>query len=377
MSIRIAGSDWDVAMLRALAAHPPPRYGEGARHRYAVRLLAETIGDDVKLFLRCHGARYAARWHHPSDPFIAMVDRLAGYYLHLHDILRHGPREVLAGWDEAVAEVGAHARTTRLVVTTQLGHALMVPLLVEEATGRPALPIVHDRNPLVRQMYAQRLHRGEPLLLTRLGSADIRRWLGSDAVMVANLDTCYPGTRHVRTLSVLGGRLDVPTGLLALAARRNLETRAVAAPEIQGRITPRVGDRLPADVDAALDSYGTWLDRCVSAAPEQWMAWGSLHGPDDGEPDTSAVPDPPSEDFRPIDKTSGEHRGEHSGERLGRHADEGAVPGAGTDVGVRSGSGAGAGEGVERAAVRDDVPRRERTAHRRPVPGHGDGLPAA
>ncbi|WP_328940730.1 hypothetical protein OG259_02955 [Streptomyces sp. NBC_00250] len=367
MSIRIAGSDWDVAMLRALAAHPPPPYGEGARHRHAVRLLAETIGDDVKLFLRCHGARYAARWRHPSDPFVAMVSRLAGYYLSLHDILRHGPREVLPGWDEAVADVRARIGTTRLVLTTQLGHALMVPLLVEEATGRPVLPIVHDRNPLVREMYAKRLRRGEPLLLTRLGSADIRRWLGSDAVMVANLDTCYPGTRHVRTLSVLGGRLDVPTGLLALAARRKLDTRAVAAPEVAGRITPRVGDRLPGSLDAALDAYGAWLDRCVSAAPEQWMAWGSLLAPHLDTPDT---PDTPRETPRSIDETEGEDRGEHLGERVGEHAGEGG----GADTGEAR---AGVGAVVERATVHHDVPRRERSAHRRPVPGHGDGFSAA
>ncbi|WP_329619453.1 hypothetical protein OG357_02170 [Streptomyces sp. NBC_01255] len=284
MSIRITGSDWDVAVLRELAAHPPPPYGEGARHRYAVRVLAETIGDDVKLFLRCHGGRYTAHWRHPTDPYVAMVSWLAGYYLRLHDILRHGPREVLPGWQEAVAEVRARLGTTRLVLTTQLGHALMVPLLVAEATGRPVLPIVHDRNPLVRKMYAERLRLGEPLLLTRLAAADIRRWLGSDAVMVANLDTCYPGTRDVRALSVLGGRLNVPTGLLALAARRQLETRAVAAPEVAGRIAPCVGARLPGTADAALDAYGTWLDRCVNAAPEQWMAWGSLHEAERAEP---------------------------------------------------------------------------------------------
>jgi hypothetical protein len=168
MTIRIAGSDWDVAVLRALAAHPPPPSGDEDRHRHAVRLLADTIGDDLKLFLQCHGARYAARWRHPSDPVVAMVSWLAGYYLRLHDVLRHGPRNALPGWDEAVEVVRALADTTRLVLTTQLGHALMVPLLVEEATGRRALPIVHDRNPLVRQMYKERLRLGEPLLLTRL-----------------------------------------------------------------------------------------------------------------------------------------------------------------------------------------------------------------
>lgn len=279
MTIRIAGSDWDTAVLRALAADPPPPDGDEDRQRHAVRLLTETIGDDLKHFLRCHGAQYAARWQHPSDPIVAMLSWLTGYYLRLHDVLRHGPRTALPGWDEAVAVVRTLADTTRLVLTTQLGHALMVPMLVEEATGRRVLPIVHDRNPLVRQMYEERLRLGEPLLLTRLGAADIRGWLDSDAVIVANLDTCYPGTRHTRNLPVLGGQLTVPTGLLALAARRNLETRAVAVPDVGGRIAPRVGPPLPGAVDAAVNAYGTWLDRCVSAAPEQWMAWGSLHRP--------------------------------------------------------------------------------------------------
>ncbi|MFD3410079.1 hypothetical protein [Streptomyces cyaneofuscatus] len=277
MTIRITGSDRDTAVLRALVADPPPPSGDEDRHRHAVRLLAGTIGDDLRLFLRCHGAKYTARWRHPSDPVVAMVSWLAGYYLRLHDVLRHGPRAVVPGWDEAVAAVCTLAGTTRLVLTTQLGHALMVPLLVEEATGRRTLPIVHDRNPLVRTMYEERLRLGEPLLLTRLGAGDIRRWLDSDAVIVANLDTCYPGTRHTRDLPVLGGRLTVPTGLLALAARRNLETRAMAAPDVVGRIAPRVGPPLPGAVDVAVGAYGTWLDRCVSAAPEQWMAWGSLH----------------------------------------------------------------------------------------------------
>ncbi|MFD3970033.1 hypothetical protein [Streptomyces cyaneofuscatus] len=76
---------------------------------------------------------------------------------------------------------------------------------------------------------------------------------------------------------MLGGRLTVPTGLLALAARRSLETRAMAVPDVAGRIAPRVGPPLPGAVDAAVGAYGTWRDRCVGAAPEQWMAWGSLH----------------------------------------------------------------------------------------------------
>ncbi|MEV7894531.1 hypothetical protein [Streptomyces cyaneofuscatus] len=64
-----------------------------------------------------------------------------------------------------------------------------------------------------------------------LGAGDIRRWLDSDAVIVANPDTCCPGTRHTQDLPVLGGRLTVPTGLLALASGRGLETRAMAVPE--------------------------------------------------------------------------------------------------------------------------------------------------
>lgn len=54
---------------------------------------------------------------------------------------------------------------------------------------------------------------------------------------------------------------------------------AVAVPEVAGRIAPRTGRGLPGSVDEVLDEYGVWLDRCVSACPEQWMAWGSLHEP--------------------------------------------------------------------------------------------------
>ncbi|MFD9338954.1 hypothetical protein ACFWBF_31880 [Streptomyces sp. NPDC060028] len=276
MTVRIIGSDWDVAVLRALAADPPPPSGTEARRRHTLRILVDTIGDDLKLFLRCHGAQYAARWRHPSDPVVALVSWLAGYYLRLHDVLRSGPRQALLGWADAVGAAGALGGATRLVLTTQLGHALMVPLLVEEATGRPAFPIVHDRNPLVVRMYRERLRLGEPLLLTRLGAGDIRRWLRSDGTIVANLDTCYPGTRQVRELPVLGGRLNVPTGLLAFATRRSLEVRAMAAPEVAGRITPQIGAPLSGGVGSALDDYGVWLERCVSACPEQWMAWGSL-----------------------------------------------------------------------------------------------------
>ncbi|MFD5552716.1 hypothetical protein ACFWIA_02620 [Streptomyces sp. NPDC127068] len=277
MSIRVTGSDWDVCVLRALeAAPPPPARAAEERHAHVVRLLVRTIGADLKLFLHCHGAAYLARWPHPSDPVVALVSWLARYYLCLHDVLRAGPRHAFPGWSEAVREAGALGDTARLVLTTQWGHALLLPLLLEEATGRPVFPIVHDRNPQVLDLYRRRLRLGEPLLLTRLGTPEIRRWLRSDGIVVANLDTCYPGTSRIRELPLFGARLHVPTGLLALATRRSLEVRIAAVPEVRGRPAPRVSARLPGDVDGALTAYADQLEEWVGALPEQWMAWGSL-----------------------------------------------------------------------------------------------------
>ncbi|MGI5400692.1 hypothetical protein ACQEVG_14785 [Streptomyces sp. CA-135486] len=141
---------------------------------------------------------------------------------------------------------------------------------------QPTVSWLSTCRPYLIEMYREQLRLGEPLLLTQLDSADIRRWSRSDGVIVANVDTCYPGTRRMRTLPLLGGRLHVPTGLLALATRRSVEVRAMAVPDVAGRPAPQVSARLPGDVDGALTTYAGHLEGWVSAFPEQWMAWGSL-----------------------------------------------------------------------------------------------------
>ncbi|MFF3734284.1 hypothetical protein ACFYXM_29270 [Streptomyces sp. NPDC002476] len=276
MTIQVTGSDWDAAVLRALDGHPPPMTRRGERHRHVLRLLIDVIGEDLKLFLRCHGAPYVARWRRSGDPVMAFVSWTADYYLCLHDVMRAGPGRAVPGWDDAVRAAGSLAGTARLLLTAQLGHALLLPLLVEEATGRPVYPVVHDRNPLVLRFYQERLRRGEPLSVTGLGSSDIRRWLRTDSVIVANVDTSYPGTRQRRSLPFLGGRLDVPVGLLTLASRRSLETRAMTVPDIGGHPSPRGSAPLPDDTERAVLAYGGCLERWVTAHPEQWMAWSSF-----------------------------------------------------------------------------------------------------
>jgi lauroyl/myristoyl acyltransferase len=175
--------------------------------------------------------------------------------------------------------VRALGETARLVITMQLGYILLLPFLVEEATGRPAYPIIHDQNPAVLQMYCERLRLGRPLVLTTFSSADIRQWLESDGIMIANLDTSYPGTRRVRTMPFLGGQLTVPVGLLSLAAERSFDVRAMAAPGSRGRITLEVSSQLSGDVEKVLGQYGACFERWVAAHPEQWMAWASLEEP--------------------------------------------------------------------------------------------------
>ncbi|MFE6051814.1 hypothetical protein ACFQ6N_13735 [Kitasatospora sp. NPDC056446] len=275
MTIRVEGSNWDLAVLRALAEHPPPAAGAAERHLHVLRLLVDAIGDDVKLFLHRHGATYVARWRGPSDPITAMVSWMAGYFLQLHDFMRVGP-PAIADWSEAVREARALGDSVRLLMGMQLGYALLLPMIVEEATGRPAYPVVHDRNPLVLDMYRERLKLGRPLVLTTLGAADIRRWLDSDGIMLTNIDTCYPGTRQTRHLPFLDGHLTVPTGLLSLALRRSFDVRAVAAPGADGRVALAASSRLPGDPDRALHGFGACYERWVAEHPEQWMAWGSL-----------------------------------------------------------------------------------------------------
>jgi len=275
MTIRVEGSNWDVDMLRALAKHPPPVAGPEERHLHALLLLVDIIGEDLKVYLRRHGGKYIARWQDRSDPVVALASWMAEYFLYLHDFMRVGPRAI-TNWSDGLREAHALGETVRLVITMQLGYTLLLPLLVEEATGRPAYPIVHDQNPAVLQMYRERLRLGRPLVLTALRSADIRQCLESDGILLANLDTSYPGTRRVRTLPFLDGHLTVPVGLLSLAVERSVDVRAMAAPGTGGRLAVEVSPRLPGDVEKVLRGYGACFERWVAAHPEQWMAWGSL-----------------------------------------------------------------------------------------------------
>ncbi|MDH6462734.1 hypothetical protein M2302_002914 [Micromonospora sp. A200] len=197
------------------------------------------------------------------------------------DLHLSGGHDAIVNWPDAVRAAEALGESTRLVVTMQLGYSLLVPLLVEQATGRAAYPLVHDRNPAVLDLYRDRL-RGRPLLLTTLSAGDIRRWLDSDAIIVANVDTSYPGTRQVRTLPFLGGRLAVPFGLLSMATRRRIEVRAVAAPGNGGHLVVGASSPLPDDPDGALRAIGSQFERWIGAHPEQWMAWGKLVSARDG-----------------------------------------------------------------------------------------------
>ncbi|WP_446210314.1 hypothetical protein [Micromonospora sp. IBSANI012] len=280
MTISVVGSNWDAAILAALAATPPPTASPDERRLHALRVLVDVIGDDLRTFLRCHAHKYVPYWHGPGDPIAGLVGWLADYFLHLHDVLSGG-HDAIVNWPDAVRAAEALGESTRLVVTMQLGYSLLVPLLVEQATGRPAYPLVHDRNPAVLDLYRDRL-RGRPLLLTTLSAGDIRRWLDSDAIIVANVDTSYPGTRQVRTLPFLNGRLAVPFGLLSMATRRRIEVRAVAAPGSGGHLVIGTSSPLPDDPDGALRAIGSQFERWIGAHPEQWMAWGSLVSARDG-----------------------------------------------------------------------------------------------
>jgi hypothetical protein len=275
MAIQVEGANWDLVVLRALADNPPPDLSDEERHMHVLRLLLDAVGEDVKVFLRCHGSKYALRWNHSSDPFLAMISWTADYFLHLYEFTQVGQRAI-PSWSDAVREASTLGETTRLVLSMQLGYCLLLPMLVEEATGRPAYPVVHDHNPAVLQIYRKRLLLGRPLILTELGPSDIRQWIKSDGIVIANIDTTYPGTRRILTLPFLGGRLTVPVGLLSLALRRSFDVRAMAAPGSYGCVELKVSQPLTGDLEGSLREFGSYFERWVTAYAEQWMAWGSL-----------------------------------------------------------------------------------------------------
>ncbi len=275
MTITVSGANWDAAVLESLAEHPPPHSGGVERQLHVSRLMVETIGSDLRSFLGHHGGKYVACWRRPDDPVAAMVGWLADYYLHLYDFTTAGPRAI-SNWDDAVRSAATLDPDTRLVVSMQLGYVLLLPVLVENATGRAAYPVVHDRNPMIVRMYRELLHLGQPLMVDALGPSDIRRWLGSDGIMFLNIDTSYPGTRQVRSVPFLGGHLAVPAGLLSLAGRRSLGVQAMTAPGYAGRVGVEASSPLPGDLDGALKRFAVHFESWVSEYPEQWMGWASL-----------------------------------------------------------------------------------------------------
>jgi hypothetical protein len=290
MTIQVRGANWDAAMMRALDADPPPEADAADaadaphRHLHVVRLLVEVVGEDMKRFLRHHGAKYLAHRPHDDDPIVAMISWMAEYFLHLHDFVRLGP-SAMPTWATALDQARALHEDTRLILTMQLGYALLLPILAEEATGRPAYPIVHDHNPAVLRMYEERLRRGRPLVLTALTAAELRRCLDSDGILIANIDTSYPGTRSVRPLPFLGGRLTVPVGLLALALRKSAGVQAAAAPGANGDVSVLASPPLAGGVDGVdgldgvLRAFGGCFERWVTAYPQQWMGWAGLDRP--------------------------------------------------------------------------------------------------
>jgi lauroyl/myristoyl acyltransferase len=113
-------------------------------------------------------------------------------------------------------------------------------------------------------------------VLGAFGAGDLRHCLDSDGILLANLDTSYPGTRHVREAPFLGHRLAMPTGLLALAVRRAAEVRAMALVGAGERPAFLSGPPLPRDTVRAAQDFAAVFEGWVAARPEQWTAWASL-----------------------------------------------------------------------------------------------------
>lgn len=278
--IRVVGSDWDTTMLAALERDPPParpRADHDQRHLHAAVLLDQVIGADLTAYLHEHGRGYVAHWTGPGDPVTAMASWLAEYYLTMHDVVTLGPSRAVDDWPVVVGRARA-AATTHLSLVMQLGYSLLVPIALEEATGRPAYPIVHDRNPFVLRMYAQWLPSGRALLLRDLTGAQVEDCL-RHGIVCANLDTAYPGTRATIAVPFLGRTLVMPSGLLARAAATGLEIRAIAAPGARSTVELAVSPPLAGDRQSVAGAYARHFERWIAGNPEQWMAWSSLGGP--------------------------------------------------------------------------------------------------
>ena len=264
-------------MFAALDGRPPPGPPvDGRAHEHALEVMLDTIADGLHAFLDANLPKLAPHVG-GAEGVQALIGWMAEYFLRMHHAFGD-PAAVAPGWTAAVDRARPVAGWGPAVVATfQIGFPLLLPIVLERAGGgRPVVPILHEENAHALGLYRRHLRSGGHIDVTAVSGERLARELARGAVVPANVDTAYPGTRTTTRIPFLGRSLVTPTGLVAHALDRGVPVFAAALVIDGGRVLFEAEGPLSGERDEVAAAYGRFFESLVRRHPEQWMAWASL-----------------------------------------------------------------------------------------------------
>jgi hypothetical protein len=249
--------------------------------------MLDTISDGLRGFLEDNVHKLSPHMR-PSPGVHELLDWMAEYFLRMHHAFVEPAAAFPRGWTAAVEEARAVSRLRgpALVLTFQVGFPLLLPIVLERATDGPVAPIIHEENAHALSLYARHLRSGAHIDVTAVTRERLERELARGAILAANVDTAYPGTRSTTSIPFLGGRLRTPTGLVDYALGAGIPIFAAALVSAAGRLTFAATGPLAGSSEAVVAAYGRFFESLVRDHPVQWMGWAGLDvggGPGAGE----------------------------------------------------------------------------------------------
>lgn len=280
--MQLTGDNWDAAIFEGLRSDPPPILGTWqSKHQHVVRVILGVIGDSLREFFRYNLARIiAVAGAAPDDPVHLFVHWMGIYYLRMYSMMCGSDIAAMPGWRQAVRNLASTgvAGTTQILVTFQLGFPLLCPLLLNEVCARPMMLLVHSENEFARNFLSERLPKAEIRFVEMTGALELLRSLREGKILIANIDTAYPGTRILET-KFLDYKLQIPAGLFLLGERAGVGMQCLAAPYGAGGLEGHLGPALELYANRGaknLQCVREFFEPLVRSHPYQWMAWASL-----------------------------------------------------------------------------------------------------
>ncbi len=278
--MRIQGDNWDHMIYERLGSDG--NLDSSFSHLDMVHLTVEMLGESLPTYLRENISKIqrvvSQKDYADCDLTHVIIDWLARYFKDMHDSMKYPYLSNHEEWQH-LTETNANIPNSGCVyVTFQLGFPLLVPILLADLLNSPVRALIHDQNPKVASFYQSVRHNLDFAYVNYLDPYEQISFLKSGGLLVANIDTAYPGTR-VESMPILNSCIRVPSGFIPLAKRAKAAICPVSLVANEGRLERHFGLPICSQKNSIfeiLKSLSGFFETVIRKHPEQWLAWSSL-----------------------------------------------------------------------------------------------------